>query len=213
MDLESSKNLGGVGALLLVIAGVGFFGTPFVGLLGLVGIILVLIALKGMSDHYKEAGIFNNALYAVVIAIIGGVAFIGAIVASVFAFLSSLPVWARALIDSGDWAGLATEFRARALTDMSFIWSFIGAIVLALVVLFIFAVVAMIFFRKSLSSLSTRSGVGLFGTAGLLMLIGAVLTIIAIGLLLIWIACILLTVAFFSVKTQAAPQPPPQPPP
>jgi uncharacterized membrane protein len=166
-----------------------------------------------MSDHYKEAGIFNNALYAVIIAIIGGVAFVGAIVASVFAFLSNLPAWARTLIESGEWAGLASEFRARALTDISFIWPFIGGIILALVVLFIFAVIAMVFFRKSLSSLSTKTGVGLFGTAGLLMLIGAVLTIIIIGFLLIWIAWILLIVAFFSVKTQAAPQPTPQPPP
>jgi len=213
MDLESSKNLGGVGALLLVIAGVGFFGTPFVGLLGLVGIILVLIALKGMSDHYKEAGIFNNALYAVIAAIIGIVAFVGAIVASVFALLSNLPDWAHTLVDAGDWAGLAEGFRAHALEDMSFIWPLISGIILALVVLFIFAVVAMVFFRKSLNSLSTKSGVGLFGTAGLLMLIGAVLTIIVVGILLIWIAWILLTIAFFSVKTYVAPQPTPQPTP
>lgn len=213
MTLESSKNLGGVGALLLVIAGVGLFGNPYVGLLGLVGIVLVLIALKGMSDHYKEAGIFNNALYAVIIVIIGVVAFVGAMIASFLAFLSSMPDWARKLIDAGDWAGFVSEFRTRALSDMSFIWPFVGAVILALVVLFIFAVIGMVFFRKSLNSLSTKTGVGLFGTAGLLMLIGAVLTIIVIGFLLIWIAWILLIVAFFSVRIQAVPQPTPQPPP
>jgi uncharacterized membrane protein len=213
MDLDASKNLGGVGALLLVIAGVGFFGTPYVGLLGLVGIILVLIALKGMSDYYKEAGIFNNALYATITAIIGIVAFVGVVVASVLAFLSSLPEWAQTLIDQGDWAGLATAFQQHFtdFTDFSAIWALIGSVILALVVLFVFAIVAMILFRKSLGSLSTRSGVGLFGTTGLIMLIGAVLTIIVIGFLLIWIGWILLTVAFFSVKAQAAPQPTTQP--
>ena len=57
---------------------------------------------------------------------------------------------------------------------------------------------------------SEKTGVGLFGTTGLLILIGAVLTIIGIGFILLWIALILLTVSFFSIKTQAA-QPPTTP--
>jgi uncharacterized membrane protein len=165
-----------------------------------------------MSDHYKEAGIFNNALYSIIIVIIGGVAFVGSIIASIFVFVSTLPGWAKTFVDNGDWTGLATEFQNH-LTDLSGIWTLLGAIILALVVLFIFAIVAMVFFRKSLSLLSAKSGVGLFGTTGLIMLIGAVLTIIGIGFLLIWIGCILLTIAFFSVKTQAATQPMPPPPP
>jgi uncharacterized membrane protein len=46
-------------------------------------------------------------------------------------------------------------------------------------------------------------------------LIGAILTIILVGFILIWIAWILIAVGFFSIKTTAA-QPPaaaPQPPP
>lgn len=41
-----------------------------------------------------------------------------------------------------------------------------------------------------------KTGVGLFGTAGIIVLIGAVLTIIAIGLLLLLIVLIIFTVAF-----------------
>ena len=41
MSLESNKTLGGIGAILLAI--------PFASL---VGIILVLIAMKGMADNY-----------------------------------------------------------------------------------------------------------------------------------------------------------------
>ena len=58
----------------------------------------------------------------------------------------------------------------------------------------------MFFLRKSMDQLSTKSGIGLFGTAGLLMLIGAVIPII--GLLIIWIGAILATVAFFQMKQE-----------
>jgi uncharacterized membrane protein len=77
-----------------------------------------------------------------------------------------------------------------------------------LVILFIFVVVAALFYRKSLNSLAQKTGVGLFDTTGLILLIGAVLTIIVIGFLLLWVAMILLTVAFFSIKTKSAQQPP-----
>ena len=79
----------------------------------------------------------------------------------------------------------------------------------SLLILFIFVVVAAIFFRNSLTTLSEKTCSGLFGTTGLLLLIGAFLNIIAVGLLLIWVALILLAVAFFSIKTEAT-QPPPQ---
>jgi len=51
-----------------------------------------------------------------------------------------------------------------------------------------------------MNQLSTKSGIGLFGTAGLLMLIGAVIPVI--GLLLIFIGTILATVAFFQMKQE-----------
>ena len=58
MEIESSKNLGGVGALLIfigpllsVLPGIG----GYTGLLSLVGAILVLIAFKGFADYYSES--------------------------------------------------------------------------------------------------------------------------------------------------------------
>jgi uncharacterized membrane protein len=216
MDLESAKNIGGVGALLLVITGIGIFGYPFVGFLGIVGLILVLVALKGMADNYNEAGIFKNALYFFIAAIIGVVAFIGTLVAALITFLTNLPAWAQTYVNSRDWQGLANAFRQHASDISSFggsIWTLIGYIILALVILFVMFVIAMFFFRRSLGLLATKTNVGLFGTAGLLMLIGAALTIIVIGFLLIWIGWIMLTVAFFSVRAtaQTAPSPPTSP--
>jgi uncharacterized membrane protein len=100
--------------------------------------------------------------------------------------------------------------------DLNNLWTLIGSLLVAFVILFIFVVVSAVFVRKSLDSLSTRSGEKIFGTAGLLWLIGAVLTIIFVGFILIWISWILIAVGFFSVKTTTAqptatqaPSPPP----
>jgi len=60
LSLESNKSLGGIGAILLAI--------PF---LNLIGIILVLIALKGMGEYYDDEEIFKNALYGFIFGFIG----------------------------------------------------------------------------------------------------------------------------------------------
>jgi uncharacterized membrane protein len=207
MTLEMSKNLGGIGAILIVIAGLGVFGTMYVGILGLIGIILVLIAVKGLADNYGEGGIFNNALYAIIMGIIGFIAFAGIAIYAVFTQIFSLLD-----LTEGDWAGLSTALQQRITSgDMSFIWDFLATIILAWVVLSICIIVAVIFSRKSLNLASAKTGVGMFGTAGILMLIGGILSIIFIGFILIWIAWILIAVAFFSIRTQ--PTQPQQPPP
>ncbi len=196
MDLGTSRSLGAVGSILLVIGGLGFFGSGWAGLLSLVGLILVLIGIKGLSDYYKEGGIFNNALYGVITNIIGIVAFAAVFVVMV---LFAVATWAIDWTNPSDWSSLAQGFM-----DFSVLWRVIGGVIAALVVLFIFTIVAAIFYRKSFNLLADRSGVGMFGTVGLLILIGAVLTIIVVGVIIIWIAFILLAVAFFSIKETSA---------
>ena len=51
-----------------------------------------------------------------------------------------------------------------------------------------------------MNQLSEKSGIGLFGTAGLLMLIGAIIPVI--GLLLIWIGLLLAMVGFFQLQRE-----------
>ena len=207
MTLESSKNLSGVGALLIVIGSLGLT-VPYVGILILIGVIILLIGLKGLADQYHEGGIFNNALYAIILGIVGVVVAVAMIVVTAVAALASLDI---NLSNVTDWATFGTELANRLtnFADFGALWTLIGAIIAALIVVFVFVIIAVIFFRRSLNSLSAKTGVGLFGTAGILMLVGAVLPVI--GLLLIWIAWILVAVAFFQIKTQTA-QVPPQPP-
>jgi len=209
MTFETNKTLGGVGALLFVIGFLGFFGTGYAGLLGLIGIILTLIALKGMADHYSEGGIFNNALYGVVVIIIGVVIFIAALVVTAIAAFTALGVenWTDFMMTPGNW---------QKLMDLNALWTFIGGVIISWVILFVFIIIATLFFRKSLNMLSAKSGEKIFETAGLLWLIGAILTIILVGFIIILIAWILIAVGFFSIKTTVAQPPvaaqPPQPP-
>jgi uncharacterized membrane protein len=199
MTLQSNKTLGGVGALLMVIS--PFLVSGFTGLVGLVGLILVLIAIKGLSDHYKEASIFNNSLYGVILSIVGGVVFVAALFVTALSFFKDVLG-----IELSEAMTNPTAFSNIDWTEVMILdnlMTHVAAIVGSFVVLFIFAIVAAIFFRKSLTTLAEKTGVGLFGTAGLLILIGAVLSIVLIGILLIWIAEILLIVAFFRIRAES----------
>jgi len=195
MNVETSKNLGGVGAVLLVVGALAGFANGFAGALDLVGLILVMIAMKGFADHYRESGIFNNALYGVITAIFGVVTVAAVAVVAILNVIAA----GFDVTNPNSWT--------QQFTDFNSFWnkfsSVIIGVIVALIVLFVFFVIAFIFFRKSLDTLATKSGVGMFRTAGLLMLIGAVLTILLVGLILIWIGFILLAVAFFSIRTES----------
>jgi len=210
MTLESSKNLGGIGALLIVIGSIGF-AVQYAGILTLIGLILMLIGLKGLANYYKEGGIFDNTLYSIILAIVGVVVAAATLVITALTTLSSIGI---NLDNVNDWTSFGNELANRFTNfqDFNVIWTLLEGIVVTLVILFVFAIIAMVFFRRSLNQLSSKTGVGLFGTAGLLMLIGAVLTIVGIGLLLIWIGWILVTVAFFRIRAQPTQAAPPAPP-
>jgi uncharacterized membrane protein len=203
LNFETSKNLGGIGAILMFI---GFilptFASGFGLILPLVGLILTLVGLKGFADYYSEAGIFNNFLYGTIAGIVGivvaGLAFIFVVFTMLTDFLYAIfPTW------NGDLSSLTGLTPDVTAIDPTAIMPFLSAFLVILVILFFTAIIVAIFMRKSLNSLSAKAGVGIFGTTGLLLLIGAVLTIIVIGFILIWIALLIMTIAFFSMKPQA----------
>jgi uncharacterized membrane protein len=198
MTFESSKNLSAVGALLIVIGAVAGSVISFSGLLSLIGIILVLIGVKGLANFYKEQGIFNNTLYSVITIVVGCVVGVGVIAVSAVAALADLGV---NLTNIEDWANIGTDVATFfADFDLSAIATLLGALLIGLIILWVAFIISMYFLRKSMNQLSAKSGVGLFGTAGLLVLIGAVIPII--GLLLIWIGFIVATAAFFQMKKE-----------
>jgi uncharacterized membrane protein len=207
MTLQSNKTLGGVGALLMVIS--PFLVSGFTLLVGLVGLILALIAVKGLSDHYNEPSIFNNSLYGVILSIVGVVVFVAALFVVAISFFTNVLGIELSTALSDPTAFTNIDWTEAMILDN--LLDHVAALVGSLVVLFVFVVVAAIFYRKSLTTLAEKTGIGRFGTAGLLILIGAVLTIIVVGFLLIWVALILVTVAFFQIREEPT-QPPPMTP-
>jgi uncharacterized membrane protein len=212
MTLESSKTLGGIGALLIFICGILFLVSFFrvtaflqyFWLIGIAGVILLLIALHDFGKIYKEKGIFNNAIYGVAVAIIGGIVTtvltLAVVLANIRTIVTQLfPGW------NGDWSSLQGMTPNTTNFDPTSLLPFIAGILVVLVILWIFAIIAAFFVWRSLKQVSNRSGNGLFGTAGLILLIGAIIPIL--GLFLMWISSLMLSVAFFTLQPQEQPMP------
>jgi uncharacterized membrane protein len=161
MSYESNRTLGGVGAILLAI--------PF---LNLVGIILVLIAMKGMAEHYNDDEIFKNTLYGFIFGVIGVIALTAVILMLGFGVAVVSPV----AVPVG-----------------------ISILLVSIAVLYVFSLISAIFYRNALNNLSEKSGEQIFDTAGLVLLIGAIIPLI--GEILKFVAWILAAVGFFSLKT------------
>lgn len=190
MTLESGKTLGGIGALLMLIG-------SFVPFVSIIGIILLLVGLKHLADYYNENGIYQNGIWALIFGIIGIVA-LAVVVLSLFFGITLI----------------SSTVDPFASADLGVAFAFLGGILIALIVGFVFYLLTAIFFKRSFDMLSEKSGEGMFHTAGLLLLIGAILTIIVVGLVIMFIAWLLLTIAFFSIKTpttQPSSTPPPPP--
>jgi len=198
MEIGTSKILGGVGALLMFIGILPYVN--YFGVIEIIGLILVMVALYNLGSHYREGGIFNNALYGLIIEIVGGVISVGVIIIAVLTSLTDFlytlfPDW------NGDWTALSGLTPDPSNITLDSILPFLTGIFTMLIILWIFTIIAAFFVRRSLGTLSEKSGVGLFSTAGLIILIGAVLIILlGIGLILIWISALLLAIAFFQLR-------------
>lgn len=199
MSIETSKILGGIGAILMFIGVIPVIS--FYGVIEIIGLILVMVALYNLASYYAEGGIFNNALYGLIAGIVGVVVAVGVVVLTVLTSLSDFiyaifPSW------NGDWTALSGLTPDPSNISFEAIGSFLAGLFATLIILWVFAIIATFFVRRSLISLSAKSGVGLFSTAGLLLLIGAVLIIaLGIGLLLIWIGALILAIAFLQLKS------------
>lgn len=146
---------------------------PYAGaVLGIIGIIMLLIGLKQIASFYQDNEIYENALRGLIFYIIAVIA-------------------------------AAVAVGALAVGFASIIGFFVGVAVfiLALIVAFIFYVLAASRLRRTFDSLAQKTGEHAFATAGTLLWWGALLTIIFVGLILIFIAWIFATIGFFSMKS------------
>ena len=226
MTLESSKTIGGAGALLLFVAATLLFVSSF-GLalgafgalaLGVVGLILVLVGLNGLADTFKDRSIFTNSLFAVIVIVIGAVIAVVVLVTVVLSNITSLigmlyPGWNGNITDLPNATPDTSAITPDNINISAFIPFIIGFIGVWLVI-WITAIIATFLARRSLVSIADKSTTKLFSTAGMVMLIGGFLGILAIGYVLILVGLLLLAVAFFQLQPNppepAIPSAPPQ---
>jgi len=189
VTLESNRMLGGVGALLIVVGAVFslfslaayvfppvsvvFAGVAVVlGVLSFVGFIMFMIALNGLASYYGDRGIFDNALYGVLVVIVG----------CVVAAMVAVAIVAFSAIGSG-WRIMAAPSLAELAPFM------FGPVVGVYVVTGVFGFVYAWFFRRAFNRLAAKSQVDLFRTGGLLFMVGVLVS------LAVMIICALLVYA------------------
>jgi uncharacterized membrane protein len=189
-SLGQAKTLGGVGGILALL-----FWAPFNSgiVLLIVGLVLMLFAVKNIADIVGDQAIFSNMLYSVVLAIIGPIIATVVLISAAASFLN---------VFSG--------FMPGTTTPPSGFFALIGIIILAAVVLWVCILISTVFLKRSYDTIALKLRVDMFRTSGLLFLIGAATLIVGVGFVILFIAAILQIVAFFSIPEQVAPQMPPQ---
>jgi uncharacterized membrane protein len=141
--------------------------------LGIIGAILLLIGIKGLASYYQDNEIYQNTLMGIIFLIIAIVVIAVAVVGAILSFATIIGIGFGILIA-----------------------------IAGLVVAFVFYLLAAMHLRKTFNVLAQKSGENSFATAGTLLWWGAILTIIFVGLILIFIAWIFATIGFFSMKLQ-----------
>ena len=193
-SLNQAKTLGGIGSLFTLFSGFLFWLPDFTGTaLLIIGLVLMLVAVKNIADVVGDQSIFSNMMYSVILAIIGPIIAIVVVVAAAASVVGSL----------GGFVPGSTILPPAFLAVL-------GIIILAVIVLIVCIIVSTIFLKKSYDNIAVRLRVDMFKTAGLLFLIGAATLIVVVGILILFIAAILQVVAFFSIPDQVMPQMPPQ---
>ena len=175
-SFQYSKTLAMEGSILLILGLV-----PYVGwVLGIIGVVLLLRGMREFANYYQDTQIYTNALTGVkfyIVALIAlAVSAAGFIVGLVTMNLDTVPT-----------VGVGNVL---ALT--------LG--VAFLFVAFIFNVLAATHLKRAFNTLAQKSGEHSFETAGTLLWIGAILTIVFIGILLIFVAWIFATIGFFTIR-------------
>ncbi len=184
-DLGSAKTLGGIGAILMLLG-------VFVPFLWLVGVILVYLGFKNISEHVNFPKIKSDFIIFVVFFIISN------------AMIFILPM----LVFGGFSLGITSFATTSNPMDLGGTYGSIIAVCLIIwILIVIFNILSAIYFKKSCDSTTQATRVDMFKTAGIVYLIGAILLIIFIGIFIMLIAYILLAVAFFALPDQLQPAP------
>jgi uncharacterized membrane protein len=167
VDIRSAKMMGGIGVILELVGGF----IPYLRwVLPLAGLVLVLLALKRISDETGKPTIFKDFLISVIFMVI-----IPSILFSVMGRTTQL-------------GSISKGFKTIHL----------GAL-FAFLLFWVVMLIGAYFLRMSYNTTAEATGVGTFETAASLIFYGAVLMIILIGGFVLLAGRIVEIVAFFSL--------------
>jgi uncharacterized membrane protein len=198
-SLRQAKAMGGVGSILVLLSFVPFVGFIF----GLAGLVMVLLAVKRISEAVKDREIFHNVLMAVILQIVGSAISVFVVMGSFFAFVGSQAMMAP-FGSSFDGIGGPGILGAGAVMAV------LGSLLAGLVAMWITLIIAARFLRKGYEGIADKTGTETFRKVGRWYYYGTWLAIVLVGFVLILIAAILQIVAFFSLPESPPSQPTPQ---
>lgn len=138
--------------------------------INIVGYILTLISVKYISDELNDQSVFNNMLYSVITGIVG-------VSVGFFILLG----------------GIASAMFTGGLSAVAGVFAFLA-------IPWIVLLVSAIFVRRAFETMATKLNVDSFRTAGTLYLIGAALTIVFVGFIILFVAYIFQIISFFAIK-------------
>ena len=211
MAFQSGRNLGLTGSLMIVVlpvlsvlfviamlllrfpaasfsSGIYILSYAMLGITSFIAYILVVVAMRRLSDYYNEPSIYKNTLYGFVFNIVGAAVGVVTYLVFIVSLIGRQPVG--------------------TTVNASWVYQFLFGVFGFFIIVFVFGVLSAFFYMRAFNALAEKSKVDNFKTAGLLILIGTVLTIVVIGGLVVWVAWILAALGFYSVKPQE-PSPPP----
>ena len=183
--LGQARVFGGVGSLLVFLTILPYVG----GVLGILGLAFVLLAVKYIADAVRDRAIFRNMALGVGLAAAGIVVGVLVVFAAVVRFMGV------------GWM-MGQNPTPPTLTPAE-TWAFIVTLIVGLLALWGFFLASAVYMKRSYDAIGRRLNVSMFHTAAVVYLVGAALAIILVGFLLLFLAEILFTAAFFSIPEGA----------
>jgi len=185
-ELKSARIYGIIGIIL------EFFGEAgtvilheFGFIIPIIGLILLFVSLKSISNYYGDQKPFRYMLYS----LITGIAL--EIATGILLIFIFMPV----LLNPSSTAAIFSVLSVTSIETM-FVSSFF---------LFIGMVISIIFAYMAYNSVAELTGIHEFHTAAFLLLTGIILTIVFIGIILLLIGIIILIIAFNKLPDEANP--------
>jgi uncharacterized membrane protein len=181
-----------------LLLGLGMNVNAFTGLAGAVSVLFVA-AMYYLSKHYGEMYIFKRVAYG----------FFLSVFSALLVLVADFAIIKVNIIPKSTFSPLTLTANVTPLNFIPLERSpNFGFFLIDLALVLGLAILNAVFYKRAFSRFAEKSGVDSFRTAGLLYFIGTLLTFVAVGALVIWVAWIYFAVAFYRLKQPQQAMPP-----